>query len=200
MRDWYNLHGLLLDGERKSIEALSPRVPDVNEQNLQPFINQNPWGPAPVLRAYRAKMVAIFATDDGVIVSDDTGFAKQKRYSVGVARQHSETARKRANCQAATPFYYLSMRGNYPLALRMYLLRKGGPAIPSAWSGRAPTAPACGQKGTRRPARIRRTGASAARSTSWSSIAGTSRRLASRSRSPYSGARRSPRRAWRRQS
>jgi SRSO17 transposase len=45
------LHGLLLDGERKSIEPLSRRVPGGNEQNLQQFINQSPWAPAPVLAA-----------------------------------------------------------------------------------------------------------------------------------------------------
>jgi hypothetical protein len=36
-----DLHGLL-DGERKSIEPLSRRVPGGNEQNLQQFINQSP--------------------------------------------------------------------------------------------------------------------------------------------------------------
>lgn len=41
------LHGLLLDGEHKSIEPLSRRVPRGNEQNLQQFINQSPWDPAP---------------------------------------------------------------------------------------------------------------------------------------------------------
>src|SRR5688572_1222350 len=57
------LHGLLLDGERKSIEPLSRRVPGGNEQNLQQFINQSPWDPAPLLRAYRARMAVVFATD-----------------------------------------------------------------------------------------------------------------------------------------
>ncbi|MDP8924491.1 MAG: transposase, partial [Chloroflexota bacterium] len=37
------LHGLLLDGERKSIEPLSRRVPGGNAQNLQQFVNQSPW-------------------------------------------------------------------------------------------------------------------------------------------------------------
>src|SRR5829696_5472887 len=41
------LHGLLLDGERKSIEPLSRRVPGGNEQNLQQFVNQSPWDPGP---------------------------------------------------------------------------------------------------------------------------------------------------------
>jgi SRSO17 transposase len=120
------LHGLLLDGERKSIEPLSRRVPGGNEQNLQQFINQSPWDPAPVLAAYRARMAAAFATDDGVVVIDDTGFPKQGKHSVGVARQYSGTLGKRANCQVATSLHYASGRGDYPLALRLYL--------PAAWT------------------------------------------------------------------
>jgi SRSO17 transposase len=115
------LHGLLLDGERKSIEPLSRRVPGGNEQALQQFINQSPWDPAPILRAYRARMAAACATDDGVIVIDDTGFPKQGKHSVGVARQYSGTLGKRANCQVATSLHYASGRGDYPLALRLYL-------------------------------------------------------------------------------
>jgi SRSO17 transposase len=120
------LHGLLLDGERKSIEPLSRRVPGGNEQNLQQFVNQSPWDPAPVLRAYRARLAAACATDDGVIVVDDTGFPKQGRHSVGVARQYSGTLGKRANCQVATSLHYAGARGDYPLALRLYL--------PEAWA------------------------------------------------------------------
>jgi SRSO17 transposase len=121
------LHGLLLDGERKSIEPLSRRVPGGNEQNLQQFINQSPWDPSPVLRAYRARMAAAFATEAGVIVIDDTGFPKQGKQSVGVARQYSGTMGKRANCQVATSLHYASVRGDYPLALRLYL--------PEEWTG-----------------------------------------------------------------
>ena len=36
------LHGLLLDGERKSIKPLSRRVPGGDEQALQQFVNQSP--------------------------------------------------------------------------------------------------------------------------------------------------------------
>jgi hypothetical protein len=50
-----------------------------NEQNFQQFVNQSPWDPAPVLRAYRARMAAAFGADDGVIVVDDTSLPKQGR-------------------------------------------------------------------------------------------------------------------------
>ncbi len=118
------LHGLLLDGERKSIEPLSRRVPGGNEQNLQQFVNQSPWDEVPILRAYRARMAAAFATDAGAIVIDDTGFPKQGKQSVGVARQYSGTLGKTGNCQVATSLHYASAQGEYPLALRLYLPEK----------------------------------------------------------------------------
>ena len=115
------LHGLLLDGERKSIEPLSRRVPGGNEQNLQQFINQSPWDSAPVLAAYRAQMAAAFAEPDGVLVVDDTGLPKQGRHSVGGARQYCGALGKRANCQVAVSLHYATPMADYPLARQLYL-------------------------------------------------------------------------------
>src|SRR5436309_10690404 len=57
------LQGLLLDGERKSIEPLARRItvpedlPSKDpEQALQQFVNQSPWDEQAVLRRYRARM------------------------------------------------------------------------------------------------------------------------------------------------
>jgi SRSO17 transposase len=35
------LRGLMLDGRRKSIQAMAARLPDGDEQNLQQFVNQS---------------------------------------------------------------------------------------------------------------------------------------------------------------
>src|SRR5215213_3763679 len=82
------LEGLLLDGERKSIEPLSRRValPDGltstdPEQALQQFVNQSPWDEQAVLRRYRARLARTFASPDAVFVIDDTTFPKQGRAS-----------------------------------------------------------------------------------------------------------------------
>ena len=130
------LQGLLLDGERKSIEPLSRRVPGGNEQNLQQFINQSPWDPAPVLRAYRARLAAAFAGTDGLLVLDDTGFAEQGRHSVGVARQYSGTLGKIGNCRVAVSWHYAGREDDYPLALRLHL--------PEAWTESATRLAAAG--------------------------------------------------------
>lgn len=115
------LHGLLLDGERKSIEPLSHRVPDGDEQRLQQFVNQSPWDAEPILQAYRAEMAEAFATPEGLLVLDDTGFPKQGKHSVGVARQYSGTLGKTGNCQIAVSWHYATVTAEYPLALRLYL-------------------------------------------------------------------------------
>ncbi len=122
------LQGLLLDGERKSVEPLSRRVTLPEglaskdpEQALQQFVNQSPWDEHKVLRRYRARMAATFASPEGVFVIDDTSFPKQGRHSVGVQRQYCGALGKKANCQAAPSVHYVSPHGHYPLDLRLYL-------------------------------------------------------------------------------
>jgi SRSO17 transposase len=122
------LQGLLLDGERKSIEPLSRRValPDGleskdPEQALQQFVNQSPWDEQLVLKRYRAQLARTFASPDGIFVIDDTTFPKQGAHSVGVQRQYCGAKGKKANCQAAVSVHYVSPKGHYPLALRLFL-------------------------------------------------------------------------------
>src|SRR4029077_20217074 len=86
------LPGLLLDGERKSIEPLARRVtlpPGLvckdPEQALQQFVSQSTWDDRAVLARYRGLMAGHFASPDGVFVVDDTGLPKRGRHSVGVS-------------------------------------------------------------------------------------------------------------------
>jgi SRSO17 transposase len=120
------LHGLLLDGERKSIQPLAERVNvpgwyGDTMQALQQFVNQSQWDEQAVLHTYRRLLAASLADPAGVIVIDDTGFAKKGRHSVGVARQYSGTLGKTDNCQVAVSLHYVAPLGDYPLALRLFL-------------------------------------------------------------------------------
>src|SRR5688500_3467939 len=61
------LHGLLADGDRKSVEPLSHRVTlpaDLASkdpaQALQQFVSQSPWDHEAVLRRYRGHLAAPF--------------------------------------------------------------------------------------------------------------------------------------------
>jgi SRSO17 transposase len=122
------LHGLLLDGERKSIEPLSRRVcipaelaVKDPEQALQQFVNQSPWDEQAVLRRYRSLLARTFASPEGIFLFDDVSFPKQGRHSVGVQRQYCGALGKKANCQVAVSVHYVSPRGHYPLDMRLYL-------------------------------------------------------------------------------
>jgi SRSO17 transposase len=122
------LQGLLLDGERKSIEPLSRRVtlPDGltstdPEQALQQFVNQSPWDERAVLRRYRAHLAQAFASPQGIFVFDDVSFPKQGTHSVGVQRQYCGAVGKTANCQVAVSVHDVSPKGHYPLDVRLYL-------------------------------------------------------------------------------
>src|SRR5215207_5597984 len=78
------LQGLLLDGERKSIEPLARRVTlpegltsEDPEQALQHCVNQSPWDEQKVLRRYRGQLREALASPEGIFVIDDTSFPKQ---------------------------------------------------------------------------------------------------------------------------
>jgi SRSO17 transposase len=122
------LEGLLLDGDRKSIEPLSRRVTlpaglasTDPEQALQQFVNQSPWDERAVLRRYRATLARALASPEGVFLIDDVSFPKQGSHSVGVQRQYCGALGKKANCQVAVSVHYVSPKGHFPLDLRLYL-------------------------------------------------------------------------------
>jgi len=105
------VRGLLLDGQRKSIEPMAQRLAAIDgsrgdyEQSLQQFVNQSPWDARPI-RDRLTHWVARRAGRGGFLIIDDTGFPKQGRYSIGVARQYSGTLGKVGNCQVAVTLYY----------------------------------------------------------------------------------------------
>jgi SRSO17 transposase len=122
------LQGLILDGERKSIEPLSRKVTlptglavaDL-DQALQQFIGQSTWDEQAVWKRYRSVMAETFASPAGIFVIDDTSFPKQGKLSVGVRRQYCGAQGKKANCQVAPSVHYVAPKGHYPLAMRLYL-------------------------------------------------------------------------------
>src|SRR6187551_476347 len=92
--------GLLLPGERKSIEPmaarLDPRHVQATHQSLHHFVAKAPWDDAAVLTAVREQVLPAL-TRHGPITAwilDDTGFPKKGTHSVGVARQYCKTPLK----------------------------------------------------------------------------------------------------------
>ncbi|MDG4856806.1 IS701 family transposase, partial [Streptomyces sp. T-3] len=113
------LRGLMLDGRRKSIQAMAARLPDGNEQNLQQFVNQSPWDPLPVRRRIAVRMAGSLAPDAWAI--DDVSVPKDGRMSVGVAPQYCGALGKRANCQVAVSVHAVTATASCPLQWRLFL-------------------------------------------------------------------------------
>src|SRR5205823_5027366 len=67
------------------------------------------------------RLMQLPAEGDAVLVFDDTGFAKQGKCSVGVARQYSGTLGKTGNCQVTVNCHYAERTLAWPVATRLYL-------------------------------------------------------------------------------
>ena len=114
------IQGRLLDGERKSSEPMAARVPAGNVQALQQFVGQSPWAWEPVRQRLAPQLSERLLPTAGWIV-DDTGFPKQGRESVGVARQYSGTLGKVGNCQVAVSVHLTTPEESLPLPGALYL-------------------------------------------------------------------------------
>src|SRR5947208_12026154 len=66
-------------------------------------------------------MARRLASRRGIFVIDDTGFPKKGKHSVGVQHQYCGQLGKKANCQVAVTVHYVSPKGHFPAALRLYL-------------------------------------------------------------------------------
>ena len=118
------LQGLLMEGERKSIEPLADRITGADVQSLRQFVNQSPWAVEQIQRRLAEKVVDLLAEPE-VWMIDETSFPKAGEASVGVARQYCGTLGKIANCQVAVSLHWSTCEASCPVAWRLYL--------PEAW-------------------------------------------------------------------
>src|SRR6266536_3547446 len=95
--------GLLLPIARKNVENIAERV-GAPPRKLQQLISEQ------------------LGAADGVLVVDDTGFAKKGTCSAGVGRQSSGTLGRRDNCQVGVFVGYASRHGHTLVDRRLYLL------------------------------------------------------------------------------
>jgi SRSO17 transposase len=113
--------GLLTELPNKNCDTLAQAVPGTSEQRLQEFLTNMQWDEEDLNRQRVQKMVAEATLGDGVLVLDDTGFPKQGKASVGVARQYSGTLGKVGNCQIAVTCCYTDPQATWPVGVRLYL-------------------------------------------------------------------------------
>ena len=125
-RPWYRrwIHGLLLDGVRKNAAELARAVPGAEVQAMQQFLTDSTWRWGPVIAQLQAMAQETLGEPEGILVCDDTGFAKKGTESVGVARQYSGTLGKVDNCQIGVFAAYVSSQGRCVVDGRLYLPRQ----------------------------------------------------------------------------
>src|ERR1700750_2100949 len=86
--------GLLLPGERKSIEPMAARLDpghvQAKHQSLHHVVAQADWDDAALLVAVRAEVLPAIERHGPIVywIVDDSGFPKQGKHSVGVTRQY----------------------------------------------------------------------------------------------------------------
>ncbi len=120
------LTGLLTELPDKNCQTIADHIPGTSEPSLQGLLTARAWDHDDLNRQRVEQMLELPSEGDGVLIFDDTGFAKQGKSSVGVARQYSGTLGKVGNCQVTVNCHYAERTIAWPVASRLYL--------PKAWA------------------------------------------------------------------
>lgn len=121
------LTGLLLPGERKSIEPMAAKLDPLHvrarHQSLHHFVAKAPWSESELLRVARDYALAAFERHAPIAawVIDDTGIPKKGSHSVGVSHQYCGVLGKSANCQVAVTVSLVNALLSVPAGFRLYL-------------------------------------------------------------------------------
>ncbi len=83
-----NFSGQLSDIPRKNADTIAQSVPVTNEQRFQELLTRCAWDESALNTQRVEQMRDTVRPSDGVLIFDDTGFPKQGKHSVGVARQY----------------------------------------------------------------------------------------------------------------
>ena len=124
-RSYYT--GLILPGERKSVEPIAARVEPARvqaaHQSLHHFVAKAEWSDEAMLRQVRSHVLPMIQKQGPIKawIIDDTGFPKQGVHSVGVTRQYCGQLGKQDNCQVAVSLSVANDHASLPIAFRLYL-------------------------------------------------------------------------------
>src|SRR5947208_541153 len=119
--------GLLLPGERKSVEPMAVRLAPDNvrrmHQSLHHVVADAPWRDEAVLAEVRCYAFTALRQKGPVQawIVDDTGFPKKGTHSVGVVRQYCGQVGKQENCRVAVSLSVSTKGASLPIAWRLYL-------------------------------------------------------------------------------
>src|SRR5260370_30042560 len=119
--------GLLLPGERKSVEPMAARLcPDnvrQTHQSLHHVVAHAPWRDEDILEAVRHYVLPAMRKQGPIEawIIDDTGLVKRGTHSVGVTRQYCGQVGKQENCRVAVSLSISTAEVSLPIAWRLYL-------------------------------------------------------------------------------
>ena len=119
--------GLLLPGERKSVEPMAARLAPDNvcriHQSLHHLVADAPWNDEQMLKQVRSQVLPAMQKHGPVMawIVDDTGFPKKGKHSVGVARQYCGAVGKQENCRVAVSLSVSTWSASLLIAWRLYL-------------------------------------------------------------------------------
>jgi SRSO17 transposase len=122
-RKWAPLYilGLLLPGDRKSMQPISARVAPKDGEQVHHFVATSRWDTAGVEEVLCAKVDQMLGGPDAYLIVDDTGLPKKGTKSVGVAHQYCGALGKQANCQCLVSLTLARDDVPAPVGLRLYL-------------------------------------------------------------------------------
>src|SRR5580765_1038144 len=119
--------GLLLPGERKSVEPMAARLcPDnvrQTHQSLHHVVAHAPWRDEDILEAVRRYALPAMQKSGPIEawIVDDTGLVKKGTHSVGVTRQYCGQVGKQENCRVAVSLSVATWSSSLPVEYRLYL-------------------------------------------------------------------------------
>lgn len=124
-------HGIVGDGERKSVEPIAARATgdavqcERMQAKLLNFLRDSPWDDRSVRRESARYVLEALQSREPITtwIIDDTGFPKQGRHSVGVQRQYSGTLGKVGNCQLGVSLTIATKSEHVPIDFALYLPR-----------------------------------------------------------------------------
>src|SRR6204780_4088401 len=122
------VEGLLMAGQRKSIELMAVRL-GVDSQSLQQLLTSSPWSDEALWKAIRQEVIPHLEPLEAWVV-DETGWLKQGKHSVGVSHQYCGAVGKSANCQVSVELV-VSEAGWPPPSRRSCTCRGVGVKTPS---------------------------------------------------------------------
>jgi SRSO17 transposase len=115
------VQGLLLGGDRRSVENIAEAIDGCVVRSLQKFIAQSPWSDDELVEELQRHVSEVLGDPDAALNVDETGFPKKGTKSVGVKRQYAGCLGRTDNCQIGVCVNYRSAAGHTLIDRRLFL-------------------------------------------------------------------------------